>query len=98
MILNGLGGQELSRQHAINSAKLVNETQPHYLATLVVSFPMGDRRFRDHVTNGIALLNQRGLFEETTISEVASCLSYKGKANTVDNMDAAIKRGIKKKY
>lgn len=67
MILNGLGGRELSRQHAINSAKLVNETQPHYLATLVVSFPMGDTRFRNHFTNGITLLNQRGLFEEMAL-------------------------------
>ena len=34
MILNGLGGPELSRQHAINSAKLMNEAQPNYLSTL----------------------------------------------------------------
>lgn len=27
MILNGLGGPELSRQHAVNSAKLMNEAQ-----------------------------------------------------------------------
>jgi radical SAM superfamily enzyme YgiQ (UPF0313 family) len=46
MILNGLGGQVLSRQHAENSARLVNATQPEYLATLVVSFPDGEARFR----------------------------------------------------
>lgn len=45
MILNGLGGPELSRQHAINSAKLMNEAQPNYLSTLVVSFPLGEQRF-----------------------------------------------------
>jgi radical SAM superfamily enzyme YgiQ (UPF0313 family) len=44
MILNGLGGRALSRQHAENSARLANATQPEYLATLVVSFPMGDAR------------------------------------------------------
>ncbi len=38
MIINGMGGKEFSKQHAINSAKLVNETQPDYLATLVLFF------------------------------------------------------------
>ncbi len=46
MILNGLGGKGLSRQHAENSAALMNATQPEYLATLVVSFPKGEERFR----------------------------------------------------
>lgn len=46
MILNGLGGQVLSAQHADNSARLMNESQPEYLSTLVVSFPMGEARFR----------------------------------------------------
>lgn len=46
MILNGLGGRALSRQHAINSAALMNAAQPEFLATLVVSFPQGEERFR----------------------------------------------------
>ncbi len=46
MILNGLGGKLLSSQHADNSARLANATQPEYLATLVVSFPTGEQRFR----------------------------------------------------
>ncbi|MCB1504616.1 MAG: B12-binding domain-containing radical SAM protein [Hyphomicrobiaceae bacterium] len=46
MILNGLGGKALSRQHAENSARLMNETQPEFLATLVVSFPKGEERLR----------------------------------------------------
>lgn len=46
MILNGLGGKTLSQQHAANSARLANTTQPEYLATLVVSFPQGEARFR----------------------------------------------------
>ncbi|MCF8176934.1 MAG: radical SAM protein [Sulfuritalea sp.] len=46
MILNGLGGKTLSRQHAENSALLANATQPEFLATLVVSFPQGEERFR----------------------------------------------------
>ena len=46
MILNGLGGRVLSRQHAEHSANLANRTQPEFLATLVVSFPQGEDRFR----------------------------------------------------
>jgi len=46
MILNGLGGRRLSRQHARNSARLMNAAQPEFLSTLVVSFPKGEARFR----------------------------------------------------
>ncbi|MGD9786226.1 MAG: radical SAM protein [Hyphomicrobiaceae bacterium] len=46
MIINGLGGRALSRQHAENSAALMNATQPEFLSTLVLSFPKGRERFR----------------------------------------------------
>jgi radical SAM superfamily enzyme YgiQ (UPF0313 family) len=46
MILNGLGGEALSKQHAMNSAALMNAAQPEFLATLVVSFPQGEERLR----------------------------------------------------
>jgi hypothetical protein len=36
----------LSKQHADHSADLINAAQPEYLATLVVSFPKGEGRFR----------------------------------------------------
>ncbi|MDR1849140.1 MAG: radical SAM protein, partial [Zoogloeaceae bacterium] len=46
MILNGLGGRSFSREHAYQSAKLANATQPEYLAVLTVSFPKGEARLR----------------------------------------------------
>lgn len=46
MIINGLGGRALSQAHAEHSAALMNATQPEFLATLVLSFPMGEARFR----------------------------------------------------
>jgi radical SAM superfamily enzyme YgiQ (UPF0313 family) len=46
MILNGLGGETLSAAHAEHSADLMNAAQPEYLATLVLSFPLGEARFR----------------------------------------------------
>jgi radical SAM superfamily enzyme YgiQ (UPF0313 family) len=63
MILNGLGGQALSIQHAENSARLANVTQPEYLATLVVSFPLGEARFRAGFP-GWEPLDQHELFVE----------------------------------
>ena len=63
MVLNGLGGAHYSAQHAENSARLVNETQPEYLATLVVSFPQGEERFRAGFQD-YEPLDQLGLFRE----------------------------------
>ena len=45
MILNGLGGPDLSAQHATSTARLMNAAQPDYLSTLVVEFPTGSERF-----------------------------------------------------
>ena len=63
MILNGLGGRVLSQQHADNSARLANATQPEFLSTLVVSFPGGEARFRAGFPEWEAL-DQQGLFRE----------------------------------
>ena len=63
MILNGLGGTVLSEQHADNSARLMNESQPEFLSTLVVSFPQGEARFRQNFADFQAL-NQQQLFVE----------------------------------
>jgi radical SAM superfamily enzyme YgiQ (UPF0313 family) len=64
MILNGLGGRKLSEQHAINSARLMNETQPEFVSTLVVSFPMGEKRFREGFNGDYEPLQQDDLFKE----------------------------------
>ncbi|MEF8727544.1 MAG: radical SAM protein [Accumulibacter sp.] len=63
MILNGLAGPQLSLRHAENSARLANATQPEYLATLVVSFPLGEERFRSAFPEWRPL-GQRELFVE----------------------------------
>jgi len=63
MILNGLGGEALSAQHADNSAHLINATQPEYLSTLVVTLHDGGRRFLQAWPEWQAL-SQRGLFTE----------------------------------
>lgn len=64
MILNGLGGPKYTEQHALQSALLMNECQPEYLSTLVVSFPTGEERFKAGFDGEWALLDQTGLFLE----------------------------------
>lgn len=63
MILNGLGGTSLSEQHAANSARLMNATQPEFVSTLVVSFPQGMERYRQAFPD-FEPLEQQGLFHE----------------------------------
>lgn len=67
MILNGLGGNKYSEQHAINSARLMNDTQPEYLSTLVVSFPLGVERFQDNFGGDFTPLTQIELAQEMEI-------------------------------
>jgi radical SAM superfamily enzyme YgiQ (UPF0313 family) len=64
MILNGMGGQKYSEQHAINSARLMSEAQPEYLSTLVVSFPNGVERYQKGFGGEFEPLDQPGLFQE----------------------------------
>jgi radical SAM superfamily enzyme YgiQ (UPF0313 family) len=64
MILNGMGGSRYSKQHAVNSARLMNAAQPEYLSTLVVSFPQGEDRYREGFNGEYEPLDQPGLFKE----------------------------------
>jgi radical SAM superfamily enzyme YgiQ (UPF0313 family) len=64
MILNGMGGRRFSEQHARNSARLMNEAQPEYLSTLVVSFPAGMDRYQAGFDGAFEPLDQPGLFRE----------------------------------
>jgi radical SAM superfamily enzyme YgiQ (UPF0313 family) len=66
MILNGLGGEIFSRQHALNSARLMNLAQPEFLATLVVSFPNGEARLRENFPEWTQL-SVLGLMQEMEI-------------------------------
>lgn len=67
MILNGLGGPELSEQHALASARLMNAAQPEYLSTLVVEFPQGSEHFEKKFNGRWRKLNKLELFREMEI-------------------------------
>ncbi|MFY9179516.1 MAG: radical SAM protein, partial [Venatoribacter sp.] len=64
MILNGMGGVAYSKQHALNSAKLMNAAQPDFLSTLIVSYPLGDKRVKEGFNGNYQLPSQLELFEE----------------------------------
>lgn len=74
MILNGLGGKIYSHQHAENSAQLANAAQPEFLATLVVSLPHGEQRFRKSFPEWEPL-SQPELFQ--VMSHLLSALNLK---------------------
>ncbi len=88
MILNGLGGPELSRQHAINSAKLMNEAQPNFLSTLVVSFPLGEVRFAEKFTQA-SLRPFRQLTQQELFNEMEVLLSELDLEKTIFRSDHA---------
>lgn len=67
MILNGLGGKKYSKQHALNSAKVVNQIQPEYLSTLVLSFPYGEEHYKNKFKGEFVPLNPFELIAELDI-------------------------------
>ncbi len=64
MILNGLGGKKYSEQHAINSARLVNEVQPEFLSTLVLSYPYGEDHFIKKFNGDFIKMTKMDLIKE----------------------------------
>jgi len=67
MILNGLGGKQYSKQHAINSAMVVNEVQPEYLSTLVLSFPLGLNHYKNKFAGNFIEMSKIDLIAEMGI-------------------------------
>jgi len=64
MIISGVGGKRFSEQHALNSARLINQTQPEYLASLVINHPQGVERFQAGFGGEYEIMNQHERFLE----------------------------------
>jgi radical SAM superfamily enzyme YgiQ (UPF0313 family) len=64
MIINGVGGKLLTKQHAINSAEVLNATQPKYASTLVLTAHKGLEHYRNRYKGEFIELKQHELFEE----------------------------------
>ncbi len=64
MIINGLGGKLYSKQHAENSARIINQINPKFLSTLTLSMPYGESHFRRRFQGEYVPLTIVELFEE----------------------------------
>lgn len=67
MIINGVGGKLLSQQHAVNSAKVLNETQPKYASTLVLTTYKGLEHFKNRFLGEYEPMLLSGLLLEMKI-------------------------------
>jgi len=67
MILNGLGGKKYSRQHAGNSARVINAVQPEFLSTLVLSYPHGIEHYKKRFKGDFEPCEIPDLLEELKI-------------------------------
>lgn len=75
MIINGLAGQRFSEQHALNSAALANQTQPEFLASLVINLPHGEARHQKAFEGQFEYMPQPSLFQE--LRQFVSALKLK---------------------
>ncbi|MBN4081508.1 radical SAM protein [bacterium AH-315-C07] len=64
ILINGIGGQKYSEQHAINSARLLNGTNPEYASTLVLTMHKGLERFKERYSGEYIPMQMKELFEE----------------------------------
>lgn len=67
IILNGVGGLKYSLQHAINSAKILNQIQPEYASSLVLSFPFGIGHYKQRFDGDYVPMSIIDLLRETEV-------------------------------
>ena len=67
MIISGLGGRELSREHAIESAKLVSRVNPNFLSLLTLMLEDGTPFYEDVKNRKIELLSPEEVLLETKL-------------------------------
>jgi len=64
MIINGVGGRILTEQHAIQSAKVLNATQPKFASTLVLTAHKGLEHYKDRYKGEFQEMEGIELFKE----------------------------------
>ncbi len=64
MIINGVGGAALSKQHAKQSALVLNETQPKFASTLVLTAHKGLDHYKSRLNGEFTELTKSELFHE----------------------------------
>jgi radical SAM superfamily enzyme YgiQ (UPF0313 family) len=64
IVLLGLGSNEMSRRHAIDSADVVNRMNPRYLSALTLMLLPGTSLFRDYQKGKFELMNPTSILQE----------------------------------
>lgn len=64
MIINGLAGKKYSRQHAIESANLLNKVQPRFFSTLILTLPLGLDKYKEKFKGEFIAIDDMKLLEE----------------------------------
>lgn len=67
MIVNGLAGEKYMRQHAENSALILNKIQPFYFSTLVLMLPQGVQDYKQKFEGEYIPMNEKDLLKELEI-------------------------------
>lgn len=64
-LISGIGGRKLSKEHGIESAKVVNEMKPHYVGLLTLLLEEGTELFNDYHRGKFEILSPREVLIET---------------------------------
>lgn len=67
MILSGLGGSDNWEEHALESAKLINQVQPEYLSLLTLMAREGTELERDVLSGKFKMVSQVEVMKETRL-------------------------------
>ncbi|MBU0506492.1 MAG: radical SAM protein [bacterium] len=62
--LLGIAGKKYTKQHALNTAKILSQANPEYISFLMIMFPLGDERFLNAFGNDYEALDQLELIQE----------------------------------
>ncbi len=64
-IISGIGGRKHWKEHAIESARVINEISPHYLALLTLLVQPGTKLYNQVCSGEFELLTPKEVMEET---------------------------------
>ncbi|MBF0252567.1 MAG: radical SAM protein [Candidatus Omnitrophica bacterium] len=84
-VVLGLGGQKLSEQHSVNTAKLLNQIHPDQVAALTLMIVKGTEIYNQERSGEFTALDKRGFLKELFIMvnnlEDFSCLFFSNHAS-----------------
>jgi len=66
-LISGLGGKEKWREHAVESARVINKMNPHYLGLLTLLLEPGTEMYEEVNEGKLALLSPKEVMEETKV-------------------------------